>query len=75
LIKITKFNLIELNWKVSVTLEWLLSTKNSASVRPSPLVTGGALNSSKMPPSPCDWASSESLRPVSANSLNPSLAA
>lgn len=58
---------------VRVTLEWLLSTKNSASVRPSPEVMGGALNSSNMPPSPCDWASRASLRPVSVNSLKPSL--
>ncbi len=57
---------------MELTLEWLPSTKNSASVLPSPESIGGALNSSKIPPSPCDWVSNESLRPFSANILIPS---
>ena len=69
-----KWGMVTGRWKwLNDTIEWLLSTKNSASVLPSPVVTGGPLNSSKMPPSPCDWASRASLLPFSVNSLKPSV--
>lgn len=53
------------------TLEWFPSMKNSASVRPAPVLMGGALNSSYTPPSPCVCSSSTSVRPVSANVFTP----
>lgn len=55
----------------SHTLEWFPSTKNSASVRPAPVLMGGALNSSYTPPSPCVCSSRTSVLPVSANVLTP----